>query len=100
MPPIILAATSNVNDDAKPQPNPDNKNITAAMMIDFFLPILSLIIPVVNTPMMLPNNPLLTNQPSETVVKENCVFTKLMAPEITAVSNPNNKPPSATAKQI
>jgi hypothetical protein len=33
-------------------------------------------------------------------LSENCDFTKLIAPEITAVSKPNNKPPIDAVKQI
>src|SRR5512140_349248 len=49
---------------------------------------------------MQPNSAALPNQPTSIFVSENCFSTNSTVPDMTAVSNPNRKPPRDATKHI
>jgi hypothetical protein len=63
-----------------------------------FLPNRSLNVPAKETPAMQPTSAELTYQPSSIVLRANWLLTNEIVPEITAVSNPNRKPPIAAVE--
>lgn len=98
MPPMIRLITRMSKLDATAQPNADNRNNAAEIIIVGFLPNLSLSVPATDTPKIEPTNAQPTYQPLSMVVKLNCELTWITVPEITAVSYPNKKPPNAATK--
>ena len=92
-PPVILAMISQVKLFNKEQPIADNKNKIAAITRGIFLPILSLKGPANATPATHPARAEETKNPTSAAVRLNCFSTNGMTPEITAISNPNSKPP-------
>jgi hypothetical protein len=97
-PPINLKTMRVVNDPDNIQPTADARNNMADRIRTIFRPYLSLSLPEKLTPMIQPSKAQLTNQPSLTGLRLKSVFTRLMVPEITAVSKPNKKPPNAATR--
>jgi hypothetical protein len=64
-----------------------------------FLPNRSLNVPANETPAMQPTSAELTYQPSSIVLRANWLLTNEIVPEMTAVSNPNRKPPIAAVDE-
>src|SRR3954470_2318446 len=100
IPPITRATIIPGKEGSIEQPSADNKNNSAASINGFFLPRRSLSSPEMATPMIHPTNAEETNQPSSPAEKENCVFNKGSTPDTTAISNPNNNPPSDATSVI
>jgi hypothetical protein len=94
-PPIIRARTKKVKFDANKHPIAEMANKKAVITSAFFRPILSATYPAVKAPRIQPRIALDTAHPFNEGVSENFVSINPMAPEITAVSYPNKKPPNA-----
>ena len=101
-PPIPLNMTNWLNESDRAHPMAERAKKIPAMSRIFFLPYLSLRIPVTETPKIVPTSAELTYHPSQTASRLNCDFTNPMVPEIMAVSYPNKKPPRAamSAKKV
>lgn len=99
-PPISLYKTSSLKELQSAQPKAEIKKKKADKIKILFLPNRSDNSPANNTPITHPTKAELTNHPSCTASNLNCSCTKDMVPEITAVSNPNKKPPIAAEKAI
>ena len=93
MPPVILAMISHDKLLNKEHPIADNKNNIAAMTRGIFLPMLSLKEPANATPATHPARAEETKKPTSAADKLNCFSTNGITPDITAISNPNSKPP-------
>src|SRR6185437_15131118 len=100
MPPRNREAISTPKAGEKAQPIAESRNAPAAPSRTAFLPNRSLSQLVNAAPMMQPIIAQLTNQPSDVALSENCAFTRLRVPEMTAISKPYTSPPSATIKQM
>ena len=85
-PPTNLKIISSVCEPHSAQPKAEAQNNKPDTISDAFRPKRSDISPAIITPMIQPTRAELTNQPSIRVDKANCCLTKLMVPEITAVS--------------
>src|SRR5690606_1264920 len=88
------------NDGNKALPRADNKKNSAAQTNNFFLPKRSPKLPDAATPAMHPTNADDTSHPSWAGVKLKFSCMSGKTPEITAISNPKEKPPIAAIKQI
>ena len=97
-PPIILKIINSVRVLGKAVPKAEIRKKKAEMISVFFLPSLSLNMPAIETPIMQPIRAQLAAQPLAAADKSNLLLRNPIAPDITAVSYPNNSPPRAATK--
>ena len=99
MPPTSLAVMTNASDGASADPIAETRKSAAAIVREPLRPRRSLSHPAIPAPMTLPSRAELTVQPKSTGPSSNCRWRGPTVPEMTAVSNPNRKPPSAPLPQ-
>ena len=97
IPPMNLAITNSVKDRGRAERMAETVKRTAHRIRTFFLPVQSAIGPASNAPITQATIRLLTAKPSWYAFKLNSIFIKCIAPDMTPVSNPNNRPPRAAA---
>ena len=100
MPPNIRNTINWLNVSGNAVPNADIKKKIPANTKVFFLPNLSLSKPAIATPIMQPTSAEEAAQPVAAGVNSKWNCKSPIAPEITAVSYPNNSPPSAATRVI
>jgi hypothetical protein len=85
---------------ANPHPNADTKYRTASATSTGFRPYRSAGRPTISEPMIVPINALETVNPHWPPLSPNTALSAFSVPEITAVSKPNRKPPSAATSVL
>ena len=99
-PPMMRARTNSVGVRGMAAPTAEMPKKMAERMSIFLRPNLSLSMPASNAPSAQPISTQLATQPSCVALSWNWAFMNPMAPEMTAVSKPKSRPPTAATMLI